>query len=99
STARAARRGVEVGIRKVSGASRVALTLQFLGEGIIQSLLALCIATMIVELALPSVNSFLQTGAVFDYWRDPLLAALLVAGAVVVGALAGAYPAMVLSAF
>lgn len=99
STARAARRGVEVGIRKVSGASRAALTLQFLGEGIIQSLLALCIATMIVELSLPAVNEFLQTGAVFDYWRDPLLAALLVAGAVVVGALAGAYPAMVLSAF
>jgi putative ABC transport system permease protein len=99
STAHAARRGVEVGIRKVSGASRAALTLQFLGEGIVQSLLALCIATMLVELVLPSVNSFLQTGAVFDYWRDPLLAALLVLGAVVVGALAGAYPAMVLSAF
>lgn len=99
STARAARRGVEVGIRKVSGASRASLTLQFLGEGIIQSLLALCVATMIVELSLPAVNAFLQTGAVFDYWRDPLLAALLVAGAVVVGALAGAYPAIVLSAF
>jgi putative ABC transport system permease protein len=99
STARAARRGVEVGIRKVAGASRITLALQFLGEGIIQALFALCIATMIVELALPSVNSFLQSGAVFDYWRDPVLAASLLAGAVAVGALAGAYPAMVLSAF
>ena len=99
STARAARRGVEVGIRKVSGASRTMLTAQFLGEGIVQALLALCIATMLVELALPSVNAFLQSGAVFDYWRDPLLAASLLAGAVVVGVLAGAYPALVLSAF
>jgi putative ABC transport system permease protein len=99
STARAARRGVEVGIRKVAGASRTALTVQFLGEGIVQALLALCIATMMVELSLPSVNSFLQTGAAFDYWRDPILAFSLLAGAVVVGALAGAYPAMVLSAF
>jgi putative ABC transport system permease protein len=99
STARAARRGVEVGIRKVSGASRMALTAQFLGEGIVQALLALCIATVVVELSLPSVNSFLQTGAVFDYWRDPILAVSLVLGAAMVGVLAGAYPAMVLSAF
>jgi len=99
STARAARRGVEVGIRKVAGASRTALTVQFLGEGIVQALLALCIATMMVELSLPSVNAFLQSGAVFDYWRDPVLAASLFAGAVVVGALAGTYPAMVLSSF
>jgi putative ABC transport system permease protein len=99
STARAARRSVEVGIRKVAGASRTALTLQFLGEGIIQALLALCIATMMVELSLPFVNTFLQGGAVFDYWRDPILAASLLGGAVVVGALAGAYPALVLSAF
>jgi putative ABC transport system permease protein len=54
---------------------------------------------MIVELSLPSVNEFLQTGAVFDYWRDPLLAASLLVGAALVGILAGAYPAMVLSAF
>jgi putative ABC transport system permease protein len=99
STARAARRSVEVGIRKVAGASRTALALQFVGEGIIQALVALCVAIMITELSLPSVNEFLQTGAVFDYWRDPVLAASLLAGAVLVGALAGIYPAMVLSAF
>ncbi|HTC84092.1 MAG TPA: ABC transporter permease [Rhizomicrobium sp.] len=99
STARAARRGVEVGVRKVSGASRSMLAAQFVGEGIVQALLALCIATMIVELALPSMNAFLQSGAVFDYWRNPPLAASLLAGAVIVGGLAGAYPALVLSAF
>ena len=99
STARAARRSVEVGIRKVSGASRAMLTVQFLGEGIIQALLALCVATMVVELALPSVNTLLQSGAVFDYWRDPLMAACLLSGAILVGICAGAYPAMVLSAF
>ena len=99
STARAARRGVEVGIRKVSGASRTMLTAQFLGEGIVQALLALSVATMMVELALPSLNTFLQSGAVFDYWRDLPLAASQLAGAVVVGVLAGAYPALVLSAF
>ncbi|HEX4273597.1 MAG TPA: FtsX-like permease family protein [Rhizomicrobium sp.] len=99
STARAARRGVEVGIRKASGASRTMLMVQFLGEGVVQALLALCIATMIVELSLPSVNAFLQTGAVFDYWRDPVLALSLLAGAAAVGVLAGAYPALILSAF
>jgi len=75
------------------------LTAQFLGEGIIQALLALCIAVMMVELALPSVNSFLQSGAVFDYCRDPLMAVSLLLGAILVGVFAGAYPALVLSAF
>jgi putative ABC transport system permease protein len=97
STARAARRGVEVGVRKAAGARRRALVIQFLGEAVLQVAFALCAAVMLVELSLPSVNSFLNSGAVFPYWRDPWLALALVGGALIVGVLAGAWPAFVLS--
>jgi putative ABC transport system permease protein len=97
STSRAARRATEVGIRKTSGASRAALIVQFLGESVLQVGFALCVAVMLVELSLPSVNAFLNSGAVFNYWRDPALALALVFGALIVGILAGAWPAFVLS--
>jgi putative ABC transport system permease protein len=97
TTARASRRGVEVGIRKAAGASRRALVFQFLGEAVLQVVFALCVAVMLVELSLPSVNAFLNTGAVFQYWRDPGLAMALVSCALIVGVLAGAWPAFVLS--
>jgi putative ABC transport system permease protein len=97
STARAARRGIEVGIRKATGASRRALVFQFLGESVLQVVFALCAAVMLVELSLPSINAFLNSGAVFPYWRDPGLALALVGGALIVGVLAGAWPAFVLS--
>jgi putative ABC transport system permease protein len=97
STARVGRRAVEVGIRKACGASRTMLAVQFLGEGVVQALFALCVAMMLVELSLPWVNSFTQGGAVFDYWRNPVLLLTLIGGAVVVGALSGIYPALVLS--
>lgn len=97
ATARAVRRGTEVGIRKVAGASRQALMIQFLGEAVLQVLFALCVAVMLVELSLPAVNAFLNSGAVFDYWRDPGLALALLLGALLVGLLAGVWPALVLS--
>jgi putative ABC transport system permease protein len=99
SVARAARRGVEVGIRKAAGASRMVLAAQFLGEAVVQALMALVVAVALVEWSVPAVNAFLQTGAVFDYWHDLGLMGFLVLGTLSVGVLAGAYPAFVLSSF
>jgi putative ABC transport system permease protein len=98
-TARSSRRAMEVVIRKVSGASRASLIVQFLGESFIQIGIATCIAMAITELSLPYVNAFLNTGAVFDYWRDPRLLITVAGGAVLLATLAGIYPAFVLSAF
>jgi putative ABC transport system permease protein len=96
-TARASRRAVEVGIRKVAGAGRVDLTLQFIGESLIYSLLAMLLACMLAELMLPTLNSFLDREISFQ-WSPPVLASLLGA-TVLIGVLAGIYPALVLSAF
>jgi putative ABC transport system permease protein len=99
SVARTTQRGLEVAVRKVVGAQRGNLVVQFLGESILKVLFALCMAVMLVELSLPAVNAFLNSGALLDYWRDPQLIAILLAGGVAVGITAGAYPALILSAF
>lgn len=96
-TARAARRAVEVGVRKVCGGRRD-LLVQFIGESLIYAAIGMLIAMVLVELFLPRLNAFLDRAIVFDYWHVPMLASL--AGLVlVIGTLAGAYPAFVLAAF
>ena len=98
-TARAARRAVEVGVRKVCGAGRRDLVVQFIGESLVYATLAMLIAMALVELVLlPWLNAFLDRSIVFGYWRWPMLG-YLVAAVLVVGTLAGAYPAFVLSSF
>jgi putative ABC transport system permease protein len=57
STARSAERAKEVGIRKSIGAYRFQLAFQFLGETVMLSLIALVFAVVLVELALPFINS------------------------------------------
>jgi putative ABC transport system permease protein len=98
-TARAARRAIEVGVRKAVGATRRQIVVQFLAECLFYSGLALAVALVAVWLLLPAFNGFLQRGIGFDFATDPLLAAAVVACWVAVGLAAGAYPALVLSMF
>jgi len=98
-TARAARRAVEVGVRKAVGATRSQIVMQFMGECVFYTGLALVIALVAVELILPGLNGFLNRHIVFDYLRHPALGALLVATWSLVALAASAYPAVVLSMF
>jgi putative ABC transport system permease protein len=98
-TARATRRAVEVGVRKVVGARRRDLILQFLGESLVYVLVAMLIGVAIVEVSLPSLNAFLERTIAFDYLDDPLLAEAILGSALATGLIAGLYPAMVLSSF
>ena len=99
STARSVRRALEVGVRKACGASRAQLIVQFLGESVLYVVLAACVALALAEVTLPYVNAFLDSGSRLDLVRDPELLASAIMGVLVVGVLAGAYPAFVLSAF
>lgn len=98
-TARAARRAVEVAVRKTVGATQSQLVFQFLGECLSYALAALALAVLAVDLIMPAFNQFLQRDMSFDYIRDPALGAALVSAGVMTGLAAGIYPALVMSRF
>jgi putative ABC transport system permease protein len=97
ATARVSGRAIEVAVRKAAGASRAALALQFVAEAILHVAAAMVLALAAVELLLPTFNGFLEREIAFAYWRPELLG-LLLGCVVAIGLLAGAYPALVLSA-
>jgi putative ABC transport system permease protein len=98
-TARAAQRAVETGVRKASGALRSQLITQFLGEAIFYVALAMAVAVALSEMLLPRVNSVLKQRIAFDYLGDPVFLCSLLLTTALLGLLAGAYPAFVLSAY
>ena len=98
STARSGNRSREVGMRKVAGAYRTHLILQFLGESILLSGFALILAIGIVQLSLPTFNEMMYRNlSLLDRGGEILI--LLAAVTVAVGLLAGSYPALYLSGF
>ena len=98
-TARAARRALETGVRKAAGATRRDLVVQFLGEALIHVGLGMIGAVALAELLLPPVGAFLKHPIAFDYLHDPALLAELVGATLILGVLAGFYPALVMSAY
>ncbi len=99
STARAARRAKEIGLRKVVGASRKELIRQFLSEALVFSFTSLLIAVALVELSLPLLSSL--SGAELQIFPSqlPWLIPGLFGLALFVGAAAGGYPAFFLSSY
>jgi putative ABC transport system permease protein len=98
TTARSTQRAREVGIRKVVGAKRSQLIAQFLGEGILLTSIAMLLAISIVEVVLPYFAAFLEKPLEFHV-ASPAVLAMLAAGVIGVGLLAGSYPALYLSRF
>ncbi len=97
ATARSTIRANEVGVRKIVGSSRKQLILQFLSESIITSIISLFIALIIVNLFLPSMNNLLGIELSFiSGWQFLLLILVVI---LIVGFLAGSYPAFLLSSF
>ena len=99
STAKASKRSREVAMRKVLGASRTQVAIQFLGEAIGLVLLSLLFALVAVELVLPLYNEVLGKELTLGLLDDPSLLLTLIGLAVLVGIGAGIYPALYLSRF
>ncbi|HEY4324986.1 MAG TPA: ABC transporter permease [Mucilaginibacter sp.] len=99
STARSANRAREVGIRKVAGSTKGHLIIQFLTESVLLSLFALVLALGIAVLLLPMFNQLagksLHAGVLFSGRFLLFLIALVL----LVGCVAGSYPAFYLSSF
>lgn len=99
ASAQAIKRSKEVSIRKVLGANRKQLIIQFLGETILTSLLAMLISVAIVEMLLPQYNNFLGKDISIYPLNNPLEALSLFGFSIFVGIFAGAYPAFISSSF
>ena len=101
ATARATRRARSVAFRKILGASRMSLALQFMGEALLFSLIALVLAVVMVQAVLKftPINSLMDGKVAMDLLHEPQLALWLVMAAIGVGLLSGIYPALYLSSW
>ena len=99
ATARSATRAREVGMRKALGAGRGKLASQFLGESVIHSLASMVLACIMLELVLPLFNSVAGRELSLNYLERAWLLPVFVGLALLVGLLAGSYPALYLSSF
>ena len=99
ATAQASRRAKEVGIKKLGGSTRGMLVTQFLSESLILSFLSLIFAIIFIKLSLPYFNNLLGSRLIlnlFDIWYT---IPVLLLFTVIVGIMAGSYPAFFLSSF
>jgi putative ABC transport system permease protein len=99
STARSANRAKEVGIRKVAGSTKTSLIFQFLTESVLISFISAILALGLALLLMPMFNNLagkeLHAGMLFSGRILSILLSLVI----LVGCLAGSYPAFYLSSF
>lgn len=99
ATARSLRRAKEIGVRKVAGADRKQLIFQFIGETVMLSMLSMLLAMVATLFIIPILNEFTGRSISFNPVTNPVLGLLMLGAGVLIGALAGIYPALVLSGF
>jgi len=97
STALSITRSREIGMRKVVGADKRKLIVQFLTESILLSLIAINFAIIIVQLCLPFINHELDKNLALNYTLITI--STLLAFGIVIGILAGIYPAVIQASF
>lgn len=98
SMARSARRAPDIAIRKMVGATRIQLLVQYLAESFLIVSFAMIVGLMLVELALPLLESFLSISLDVDY-TAPGTYVNIVTLLILVGFTGGIYPALILSDF
>jgi putative ABC transport system permease protein len=99
ATAKSLQRAKEVGVRKSVGASRKQLLFQFTGETMLLTCISLLSSALLVIFLLPPLNTFTGKEISYSLIANPVFLFILVLGSLVIGALAGFYPALVLSGF
>ena len=99
STARSASRAKEVGIRKTSGSTKTSILAQFLTESVIISILSLLPAFLLIYISLSPFNSIAGKTLGYDIFFNPFFYLGMLSLAILVGILAGLYPAFYLNKF
>ncbi|MGN6530798.1 MAG: ABC transporter permease [Ginsengibacter sp.] len=99
STARSANRAKEVGVRTVLGSLRKNLVMQFLSESVLLSFISLILALVIAALLLPYFNQLSGKDMTVNLFLKPWLLPAAILLMIIVGLIAGSYPAFYLSSF
>jgi putative ABC transport system permease protein len=99
STASASKRAKEVGIRKVLGSNKKQLVVQFLTESMLASCIAMLLAVLLVVAFLPVFNTISGKALLTSNFFNPIALGILGLLTLVVGVIAGGYPAFFLSSF
>jgi putative ABC transport system permease protein len=98
-TANATTRLTEISVRKTFGASRSRLAAQFIFESVLVFFVSFCVSLVLVGLALPIFNEISGKALSFSFLVNPNIIFGLLTMILVVGILAGWYPAFILSSF
>jgi putative ABC transport system permease protein len=96
---RSARRSKEVGVRKVIGGERKQLVMQFLSEAVVLSILSTVLGLLLARILLPYFNELSGRELEFSFSLYPEMTWMLAGLTLLVGLLAGSYPALILSGF
>jgi putative ABC transport system permease protein len=99
STAQASRRAKEVGIKKAGGSTRSMLIFQFLSESVILSFISMVCGLIFIKVTLPYFSNLLGANISINLFSGWYPIPFLILFALVVGLLAGSYPAFFLSSF
>lgn len=99
ATAKSMQRAKEVGVRKTIGADRKQLILQFIGETVFLTIISIMISLALTALLLPWLNEFTGKTISYSVFTDPVILLVFLLLTIIVGILAGLYPALVLSNF
>ena len=96
---RSAGRSKEVGVRKVVGAEKRQIISQFLTEALLLSVASAILGLLLATMLLPLFNQLAGTELRFSFLQYPQMDMMLLGVVLVVGLLAGSYPALILSGF
>jgi len=97
STASAIKRAKEIGLRKTIGALRSQLVIQLLGESMVATMMSMAIALLITWLLLDPFNSLVGKSMDLNFDSVPIAVIICFAATLIIGILAGLYPAAFLS--
>jgi putative ABC transport system permease protein len=99
TTANAANRAKEIGIRKTMGGSKKQLIFQFLGETFLLTLVATIISTLIAPMLLKLFSDFIPQGLHAEFLYQPFIFLFLFLLTVLISFIAGLYPSLILSGY
>lgn len=97
ATARSEKRAREVGIRKVAGAHRMQLILQFLSESVLMAFAGLIVALALVNILISDFAMITEKSITFGVFTNPMLFLVIFGITLLIGLLSGTYPAFYLS--